>query len=508
MLQTEIREMPVRRRRRFSLSIRVSALLMIAAILPLAITVISSELQSRPTLISQANIAMASDAKTRVQLIDAYFTERLLDAETLTQVPSLQAYLATPLAQVTPDLTTHAIYSLAAGVFRDKNYTNWAVFDPRGRLRLYYPLNNKPKVHGQHLVPLEDLQAVTSGKIFVSAVYFDPGTNKASVDIYAPIATTSPVKLLGFMRSTLNLDYIWNIVDTDLGANGVGSYAFILDENGVRIADTDPSRRFSAVAPLSSDVKQAITSEDRYGSNTVKELDDSSLASIQKNTHPPASFQMTPAGQNGTFQITRNGDFTRSHLPWTYFVLSPLSTVTQVADQQLLITALIACAALVLAALIGLFFGQRITRPILRSVESLRGNSEALNELAAKQRGAASEQMWVVDSSEMGLQSVEYYTNATNIAAQRMNEIGGELVQGWHQFDGETIKRPLGELISAARYIAEAARYQQGSNKKLGTAIKVTMQVSEQLAVGATSAHVAANQLQEVVEQLQDVVGV
>src|SRR5258708_35899352 len=101
-----------------------------------------------------------------------------------------------------------------------------------------------------------------------------------------------------------------------------------------------------------------------------------------------------------------------------------------------------------------------------------------------------------------------YNTNATNIAAQRMNEIGKELVQGWHQFDGETIKRPLGELISAARYIAEAARYQQGSNKKLGTAIKVTMQVSEQLAVGATSAHAAANQLQEVVEQLQDVVGV
>jgi hypothetical protein len=208
------------------------------------------------------------------------------------------------------------------------------------------------------------------------------------------------------------------------------------------------------------------------------------------------------------FQVARNSDFTRSHVPWTYFVLSPLSTVTQVADQQLLNTALIACAALVIAAFIGLFFGQRLTRPILRSVESLRSSSEALNQLAAKQHGAASEQMWVVDSSQIGLQSVEYYTNATNIAAQRMNEIGRELVQGWHQYDAETIKRPLGEMISAARYIAEAARYQQDSNKKLGTAIKVTTQVSEQLAVSATSAHDAANQLQEVVEQLQNVVGV
>ena len=508
MLQTELRKRPVQRRRRLSLSLRVSALLMIAAILPLAITVISSELQSSPALISQANIAMTSDAKTRVQLIDAYFTERLLDAETLTQVPSLQAYLATPLAKVTPDLTTHALYSLVAGVFRDKNYTNWGVFDPRGHLRLYYPLNSKPKVHGQYLVPPEYLQAVTSGKIFVSAVYFDPGTNKASVDIYAPIATTSPVKMLGFMRSTLNLDYVWNIVDNDLGANGAGSYAFILDENGVRIADTDPSRRFTAVAALSPDVRQAITSEVRYGSDTVKELGDSSLASIQKNTHPPASFQMIPGGQHATFQVARNSDFTRSHVPWTYFVLSPLSTVTQVADQQLLNTALIACVALVIAAFIGLFFGQRLTRPILRSVESLRNSSEALNQLAAKQQGAANEQMWVVDSSQIGLQSVEYYTNATNVAAQRMNEIGRELVQGWHQFDAETIKRPLGEMIGAARYIAEAARYQQDSNKKLGTAIKVTTQVSEQLAVSATSAHDAATQLQEVVEELQNVVGV
>ncbi len=67
------RELAPRRRRRLKLSLRISALLMFAALFPLIITVASSELQSRPTLISQANIAMESDAKTRVQLIDAYY---------------------------------------------------------------------------------------------------------------------------------------------------------------------------------------------------------------------------------------------------------------------------------------------------------------------------------------------------------------------------------------------------------------------------------------------------
>ena len=66
------------RRRRLSLSFRVSLLLMMAAIVPLLITLAYSELSSRPALITQANLAMQTDARTRVELIDSYLTERLL----------------------------------------------------------------------------------------------------------------------------------------------------------------------------------------------------------------------------------------------------------------------------------------------------------------------------------------------------------------------------------------------------------------------------------------------
>ncbi|HET9922385.1 MAG TPA: hypothetical protein VFQ30_21320, partial [Ktedonobacteraceae bacterium] len=55
-----------RRRRRLSLSVRVSALLMLAAILPLIIIVVSSEIFARPALTNQASQAMESDARTRV----------------------------------------------------------------------------------------------------------------------------------------------------------------------------------------------------------------------------------------------------------------------------------------------------------------------------------------------------------------------------------------------------------------------------------------------------------
>src|SRR5689334_21441299 len=120
-------EFEPRRRRRFSLSVRVSIGLVLAAILPLGITLLFSEMQTRPALTNQANTAMESDAKTRVQLIDTYIRDRTLDALTLSQVPTVATFLQAtpqPKSPVYQDLATHALYALGAGMFRDKNYTS------------------------------------------------------------------------------------------------------------------------------------------------------------------------------------------------------------------------------------------------------------------------------------------------------------------------------------------------------------------------------------------------
>ena len=496
-----------RYRRRLLLSLRISLLLMLAAIVPLLITVAVSELRSRPALVTQANAAMKTDAQSRVQLIDTYLNERLLDARTLTQIPSLVAFMATPPQLATQDLIVHAGYALAAGILRDKHYTIWALFDPAGHIRLYYPTTSQPTPRGRYLVPPGDVQEVGSGKTFITPVYYNPKTQKASVDIFSPIVTTTtPMPTyLGFVRATLNIDFIWNVVGTDQEANGSGSYAFILDQNGVRIADTDPSRRFTAVAPLASQVQQTISSEARYGTTgQVPVLADSTISGIGQGNHLPTTFQMTPGGQTGMYQVAQRAS---TMVPWTYFVLSPVSTVTAVVNQQLSDTIIIAFIVLLLAAIIGLIVGRYITRPILRSVERLRSNSEALNKLATKQESAASEQTWVVDSSQVGLQSVQYYTNATSIAARRLSEIGQGLIRDWNYHNVESMRQVVVQMIVAAQYIEKAAHYQTASNQKLATAIKVTNQVNEQLAEGAISASDASSQLEQVVSELRQVVG-
>jgi hypothetical protein len=508
------------RRRALSLSVRVSGLLMLAAIVPLLVTVGIIELLSRPTLITQTSQEMETDAQTHTQLIDSYFSQQLLEADAVSRLQPIQSFMAGDRSDAT---RAQALTSLATGRSRGSYYQDWSLLDLQGNLQLYYP--TLPMRHGQYYIPPSDLQQfqpsnlqqIQARRALISDVFYSHVTNEAYIDIYAPVFFSADYKLVGILRASFDLHYIWDIVNKEAGANGPGSYAFIFDQHGVCIAQTNPdpdpfthsvpSALFKAVSPLSSQDQQYASSVDLYGigsQGTVDVLDNQMLAGVQQSSNPPSTFQLVPPGQQTTFQVARSTTFT---VPWTYFVLSPLNNVTTVADDQLRLTGIITFAILILAALIGLGVGRRITQPILHSVEYLRNSSQSLKTLASKEQSAATQQTWVVDSSQVGLRSVQYYTKAASVAAQRLTKIGTELVQRWHQVDDDSARKTVAQLVDDAQYIEKAIHYQDASNKKLESTIRVTIQVSDQLATGATSATQAAEQLEQVVNQLRQVVG-
>jgi methyl-accepting chemotaxis protein len=288
----------------------------------------------------------------------------------------------------------------------------------------------------------------------------------------------------------------------------------ILDGHGVRIAYTNPDTTlttqppalFKAVAPLSAQFQSIIRDEDLYGNNhsAVTVLADPTLASIQQDAQGATTFQMTPGLQSEPFQVARA---TCHILPWTYLVLQPVSTITAAADEQQWYLILLAGLVIGLAALIGLLVGRRMTRPLQYSVTSLRDSSAALKVLANREYGSAKEQKWMIEASQTGLQSVQYYVDATQIAAHRLDEIGSHMLQQAKNKEIQDNKQIVASIISVARYIERAANYQQKSCQSLATAIRVTSQVSEQLLMSANSATESSEQLDQVVEQLREVVG-
>ncbi|MBV9614653.1 MAG: sensor histidine kinase [Ktedonobacteraceae bacterium] len=375
---------------RFSLTTRFSGLLVLAAIIPLLLAVVVSEFLLRPALIDQARKAMETDAHTRTELIDAYMAERLLDTETISKLAPIQQFLAGD-----PRLKEQARESLATGHVRGSHYENWSLFDLQGHLRLYYP--TAPQAHGAYFVLPNALQQLqTSSRSLVSDVFYDHISNDAYIDLYTSVVTPS-YKVVGILRTTFDLSYIWQIVDNDANANGTGSYALILDENGVRIASTNfhaaddptgmtaPPEIFTAIAPLSSALQQRIRDEELYGisgNQMVPVLNDPAFAAQQKqNNNSPFSFEMVPAGQHESFEAV---SLKVDRVPWTYVVLSPLSTVTALADQQLRLISLSATLILILTVAVGIVVGKQFAQPIVRSLEKQRlayEHEQRLNQL-------------------------------------------------------------------------------------------------------------------------------
>jgi hypothetical protein len=495
-------------RKGITLTAKFSALLVLAVIIPLLITVIGSELILRPTLVNQATTEMGNDAQSHMQDIDALLVARVQDLDYVSRYQAIQNYLSGDTL-----FKDQATQELKLGNLLDPNYGDWTLYNTQQKILISYP--EIPAARGAFQIPPEiEQQLQGPNKSVISDVYYDPTTRAAFVDIYASI-TTASAKLLGFARSTYYLNAIWTVVNNESNT-AAGSYAMIVDGNGIRIAYTNPDTTlttfpkglFHAIGTISPTLQDRISKEDLYGNSTlgnVTEIADPQLASVQSDDANVAStWSFQPALQNEKFQAYQVKSVV---VTWTFIELRPVSSITGPATQQDIYLVVIAAIVMLLAAVVGVLLGRNITRPILQSATQLTGSSEMLNTLAAREQVTATEQKWIVESSQTALQSVQYYTEATSIAARKLDEVGVALARNLEEGNPVQARRHLSEILEAAKYLEKVAVHQERSSQSLSTAIRIASQVTEQLISGATSANEAAAQLQDVIKQLRQIVG-
>jgi signal transduction histidine kinase len=365
-----------------SLTVLISVLITLVAVVPVLVTITISQVLSRPQLIAQSADAMAQDAHTHVQLLDVYLHNRLRDVQTVSSLSTLQQY-----AMGDVRWREIAQKALIVGVQNDVNYDTWSLLDLHGHALIWYPM--PPRMHGHNLIQPATLENIRkSATAQISGVFYDPAVGSAFIVIYVPVMGSSS-QVVGVVRAEVSLNYIWDVVNSQ--TDNRGSYAFILDENGVRIAYNNPggsalarsSGLFQAIDRLSPQQRQTIASRDLYGNSErpVTVLQDPGLVAVQKDAQAPSRFEMVPAGQQETFEVIK---VQMSVVSWTYFALRPMKQIIGIADEQLHSTLLIAAIVLILAIVIGVATGRRITQPILQSIEQQRrayAQQQYLNQL-------------------------------------------------------------------------------------------------------------------------------
>src|SRR6266851_7278420 len=96
--------------KKISLTAQFSVLLVLAAMLPLLITLLGSYFILRPTLLSQAGVEMGNDAHTNVRSLNSYLSARSQEVAFLAQSSAIQQYLAG-----SKDFEHQALNELVAG---------------------------------------------------------------------------------------------------------------------------------------------------------------------------------------------------------------------------------------------------------------------------------------------------------------------------------------------------------------------------------------------------------
>jgi signal transduction histidine kinase len=311
-------------------------------------------------------------------------------------------------------------------------------------------------MRGNELIQPDILEAIQqSASAQISGVFYDPAVGNASVVIYMPILGSAS-RVVGIIRAEFMLTYIWNVVNSQ--ADHVGSYAFILDQNGVRIAYTasggstlaHSSYLFQAIAPLSQQQRQDIASDDLYGNNErpLRVLGDPGLAAIHNDPDNPSEFEMMPAGQQERFEVV---EVNIAAVGWTYYALRPLKAIIAVADEQLSSTLLIAAIVLILAIMIGVATGRRITKPIQRSIKQQQRAIEQQQHAYEQQQylNQLKDQILVNVSHELRtpLTEVYGYLELLHVHNSQINEVTQEVFLK-HAIEGcEELQRLVNNML-------------------------------------------------------------
>jgi hypothetical protein len=247
--------------------------------------------------------------------LDSLLQTRLRETFTIAAFPSLRAFASSDPAS-RPQRSAVALNELQAWVAADSEVREAFVVDGQAKVILTTGTDWNQDWSARAFIP-----AALSGKLDVSPVAHD--VNEFSQYYSAPILDNGG-SVVAALVARIAAQELWDAVNVASDPNA-GTYAVVVDENGVRLADGgDATRIMAALAPLTPDEQTRIISGHTYGAQ---------VNLVRATNLTRASELIT----SGALDSLRPGDFGVNGLaaqrlttkPWTVLVLSTPSSLGQ-----------------------------------------------------------------------------------------------------------------------------------------------------------------------------------
>jgi C4-dicarboxylate-specific signal transduction histidine kinase len=348
---------------------KVLVALLVVGVVPIALVSAVSINNTRNDLTTLGVTNIQQRSTSTAASIDAYLQSRLGDIILVGKLPDIVRFganLSDPAAK------NAARQALAAAAARSPEYESVAVVDPNGTIVAASIATDE----GTSVKFREYFLTAFKGTPYISDPSYSVITNKPALFFSAPV--TDGQKVLAVVRTRVNMAAIWDIVETDQGAVGLGAHGFLVDDYGIRLAvsETKGNRAqaenliYRPIAPIDTETATKLAADKRFGTKTPDQLIIDPLPTLK------ASLDVLPKGKSVSSQFSygaglaeQRGVVTRlAAKPWAYILAVPLTTYTKAADDATFNALSVVAIGLLLSCVIGVFLTRSLVGPLRRLV--------------------------------------------------------------------------------------------------------------------------------------------
>lgn len=350
----------------WSLRVKVTALLVVVALLPTAIAGYVDFRKAEAQQLANMRNLLQARSDQLVRELDNFNQAYRRAASRITLFPDVANHCAVIAHNKTPSAASAAD---VGGIFdtypiSDEGIRGVGLLDRYGRV----VLASEAAMVGADLSFQPHIHAALQGATVISDVFLGiPAVGEIPTIAYtAPIlgADGRPACVIALW---IHASTLWRVFKTSNALAGANSFAVLFDQHGIRIAHTySDDMAFHPAGTLDAVTRDELIAQRRFGSRTQGLLDDVRVfpEQFERARAPVPDFSVfrgfAPANQAWNFGVARRS----STVPWTVFYMVPeaefIAQVAAFTQEKILLTSVV----IAFAGLAGLLLGHRIVQPI------------------------------------------------------------------------------------------------------------------------------------------------
>ena len=334
------------------------------ALLPLLVLALLNQRTTQKALTNNANMALLGAASQTALSLDSFVKTNLDAVRVEAQLPILSQYLALPTQRQAAIRTEVETTLLALGRKDTLNILSYALLDQQGQnvVDTYTANVGNSEANWNYFQ-----QPLKTGLPYVSPVQYAANDKVASLYFSSPVRNATG-NIIGVVRVRYNANVIQRLVtqNSDLIAGDKASFAILLDENHVRLAQGyAPELIFKAITPLPSAKVQALQAAGRLPQGSPSELATNLPAFAQGIKQATESkFFTTPLVANNS-ELSSAAVVKLKTQPWSVVFVESQTLFLAPIQAQIRATLLLAIAIAVLVIAAAIALSQFLAKPLL-----------------------------------------------------------------------------------------------------------------------------------------------